>query len=67
MGAVIERDSDVYKILSCEDGSLCRLVNSLVEDEGEEGKEVLGRMILSPDIPIEVSYISSRHQYYELL
>eukprot|EP00573_Skeletonema_grethae_P001577 CAMPEP_0201691476 /NCGR_PEP_ID=MMETSP0578-20130828/4626_1 /ASSEMBLY_ACC=CAM_ASM_000663 /TAXON_ID=267565 /ORGANISM="Skeletonema grethea, Strain CCMP 1804" /LENGTH=219 /DNA_ID=CAMNT_0048176687 /DNA_START=278 /DNA_END=937 /DNA_ORIENTATION=- len=52
MGAVIERDSDVYTILGCEDGSLCRLVNSLVEDEKEE--EGLGSMILSPDIPIEI-------------
>ena len=51
MGAVIERDSDVYTIFGCADGSLCRLVNSLVEGEEED----LGRMILSPDIPIEVS------------
>lgn len=59
MGAVIERDSDVYTILGCEDGSLCRLVNSLVEEEEED----LGRMILSPDIPIEVSYVApSRHR-----
>ena len=62
MGAVIEKDSDVYQILSAEGGSLCRLVNCLVEEEEEttdannEGEE-LGEMILSPDIPIEVSLI----------
>ena len=61
MGAVIEKDSDVYQILSAEGGSLCRLVNCLVEeDEDEETDgnnegEELGEMILSPDIPIEVS------------
>ena len=61
MGAVIEKDSDVYQILSAEDGSLCRLVNCLVEvDEETDGKnegEELGEMILSPDIPIEVSLL----------
>ena len=59
MGAVIEKDSNVYQILSAEDGSLCRLVNCLVEEDEEttdgnnEGEE-MGEMILSPDIPIEV-------------
>jgi hypothetical protein len=64
MGAVIEKESDVYQILSAEDGSLCRLVNCLVEEEEDEettdGNNVgedLGEMILSPDIPIEVSLL----------
>ncbi len=62
LGAVIEKDSDVYQILSAEDGSLCRLVNCLVEeDEGEE----LGEMILSPDIPIEVSLLLAMHLLLE--
>jgi hypothetical protein len=50
--------SDVYRILSCETGSLCQLVNSVVDhssSEDEEKEKELGRMILSPDIPIEVS------------
>ena len=55
---MIEKDSDVYQILSWEGGSLCRLVNCLAEedDDGCDEGEDLGRMILSPDIPIEVSF-----------
>jgi hypothetical protein len=58
MGAVIEKDSDVYRILSCSEGSLCRLVNGLADDDDADGSdgEELGKMILSPDIPIEVSH-----------
>ena len=60
IGAVIEKESDVYKILSCDEGSLCRLVNGLAyDDDNDDGsnekEEDLGKMILSPDIPIEVS------------
>eukprot|EP00985_Skeletonema_marinoi_P006248 scaffold2709_cov215-Skeletonema_marinoi.AAC.9 len=33
IGAVIEKESDVYKILSCDEGSLCRLVNGLAYDD----------------------------------
>eukprot|EP00985_Skeletonema_marinoi_P015931 scaffold8402_cov209-Skeletonema_marinoi.AAC.2 len=63
IGAVIEKESDVYKILSCDEGSLCRLVNGLAhddddddddDDDGSNGEEDLGKMILSPDIPIEI-------------
>ena len=55
IGAVIEKDSDVYQLLSREGGSLCRLVNCLAEEE--DGGEDLGKMILSPDIPIEVRVV----------
>ena len=57
IGAVISEESDVYRILSCREGSLCRLVNGLVDDEDDDGsdEEELGAMILSPNIPIEVS------------
>ncbi|KAK1737735.1 hypothetical protein QTG54_011507 [Skeletonema marinoi] len=59
IGAVIEKESDVYKILSCDEGSLCRLVNGLAHDDDDddgsnEKEEDLGKMILSPDIPIEI-------------
>jgi len=61
IGAVIEKESDVYKILSCDEGSLCRLVNGLAygddvdnDDGSNEKEEDLGKMILSPDIPIEI-------------
>jgi hypothetical protein len=63
IGAVIEKESDVYKILSCDEGSLCRLANGLAygddvdnDDGSNEKEEDLGKMILSPDIPIEVSH-----------
>ena len=55
IGAVIDRHSDVYDILSCSDGTLCRLVNGLADSDDDGSDEELGKMILSPDIPIEVS------------
>lgn len=58
VGAEIINESEIYKILSSEDGSLCRLINSLadadmVDDDDDVGG--IGKMILAPDIPIEVS------------
>ena len=48
-GAQIPIDTDIYRVLSSNDGSLCRLVNSLFDGEGES--------VLAPDIPIEVCYV----------
>jgi hypothetical protein len=55
IGAVIGKESDVHRILSCSEGSLCRLVSGLADDDDGSHEEELGKMILSPDIPIEVS------------
>jgi hypothetical protein len=61
IGAVLDRNSDVYKIFSCDEGSICRLVNTLVDNDNDDDAEseandlLLGnKMILSPDIPIEI-------------
>ena len=61
IGAVLDRNSDVYKIFSCAEGSICHLVNKLVNNdddydaESEKDDLLLGnKMILSPDIPIEI-------------
>ena len=48
VGCTIGRDTEIYNILSCGDGSLCKLINSLEE------QEECGPMILAPDIPVEV-------------
>ena len=45
-GAQIPIDTDIYRVLSSKEGSLCQLVNSLFDGEGES--------VLAPDIPIEV-------------
>lgn len=55
IGALIGKESDVHRILSCSEGSLCRLVSGLADDDDGSHEEELGKMILSPDIPIEVS------------
>jgi len=49
-GAQIPIDTDIYRVLSSREGSLCRLVNSLFDSEGKKGESV----VLAPDIPIEV-------------
>jgi len=55
VGATISEDSDVWRVLSCEEGSLCRLINCLADGDGNDGDEKdTGKMILAPDIPIEV-------------
>lgn len=48
-GAQLPIDTDTYRVLSSKEGSLCRLVNSLFDGEGES--------VLAPDIPIEVCYM----------
>ena len=50
MGCTIGTDTEMYRILSDENGSLCRLVNAL---EVECEKPV----VLANDIPIEVSWV----------
>ena len=52
-GAQIPNDTDIYRVLSSKEGSLCRLVNSLFDSEGKKGESV----VLAPDIPVEVRYI----------
>lgn len=61
IGAVLDKSSEVYKIFSSDEGSISRLVNTLVNNgddydtESEKDSLLLGsRMILSPDIPIEI-------------
>ena len=60
IGAVLDRNSEVYKVFSYDEGSICRLVNTLVDNDDHDAKSekddlLLGsRMILSPDIPIEI-------------
>ena len=61
VGAQLSKSSEVYRVLSCEEGSLCRLVNTLAngddlgEDESDGRRELeLGKMVIAPDIPIEV-------------
>jgi hypothetical protein len=59
IGAVLDRNSEVYKVFSYDEGSICRLVNTLVDndDDAESEKDDLllgSKMILSPDIPIEI-------------
>ena len=86
IGAQISNESEIYRVLSCTEGSLCTLVNNLADyeiecnvgdDLGErrhnnEDKDddffenersdasrkrlrsELGKMVLAPDIPIEV-------------
>ena len=59
VGAQISNGSRIYDVLSCEEGSMCRLVNCLADgDCDDKGKDNLGRMVLAPDIPIEVSFDS---------
>lgn len=48
VGCTISKDSDIYRILKNENGSLSKLVNAL-EGECEE------RLILAPEVPVEVS------------
>ncbi len=50
VGARISKCSEIYTVLSSKEGSLCRLVNSLACEDDNDG----GRMILAPDIPVEV-------------
>lgn len=58
IGAQISKSSEIYEVLSREDGSLCRLVNSLADGdnalEGAENNECLGGMVLAQDVPLEV-------------
>ena len=57
IGAQISKESEVYRVLSCEDGSLSRLINALAvaEDNDNSGSEkVHGKMVVAPDIPCEV-------------
>ena len=61
VGAQLSKLSEVYRVLSCEEGSFFRLVNTLAdgddlgEDESDGRRELeLGKMVLAPDIPIEV-------------
>ncbi|KAL7552250.1 hypothetical protein ACHAWF_015480 [Thalassiosira exigua] len=49
VGARVPESSGVRRLLGSEDGGLCRLVNDLTGEEGQ-----LGRMILAPDVPIEI-------------
>jgi hypothetical protein len=49
MGCTVGCDTDIYRILSCAEGSLCKLLNVLESDE-----DGCGRLILAPDIPVEV-------------
>ena len=63
VGAEIIYESEIYKILSSEGGSLCRLINSLADADLVDNDDVddfgrFGKMILAPDIPIEVCKLS---------
>ena len=49
-GAQIPIDTDIHRVLSSREGSLCRLVNSLFDSEGKKGESV----VLAPDVPVEV-------------
>ena len=51
IGAVLDRNSEVYKVFSYDEGSICRLVNTLVDNDDDAKSEaddlLLGsRMIL---------------------
>ncbi|KAL3796105.1 hypothetical protein HJC23_000608, partial [Cyclotella cryptica] len=52
IGCRISNDSEIYRILSCPEGSLCKLLNGL-EAWDEEDREQ-GRMVIAPDVPIEL-------------
>lgn len=85
IGAQISNESEIYRVISCTEGSLCRLVNNLADyvveggdddglggrhndvgdddmpetsersdDASRRGRIELGKMVLAPDIPIEV-------------
>ena len=62
IGAIISKESEVYRVLSCEDGSLSCLINALSDgddddddDDDERGREkARGKMVVAPDIPCEV-------------
>ena len=77
MGAQISNESEIYRVISCKEGSLCTLVNNLADyvvegddddglggrhnegddddmPESERRRSELGKMVLAPDIPIEV-------------
>ena len=78
IGAQISNESEIYRVISCKEGSLCTLVNNLADyvvegddddglggrhnegddddmPESERRRSELGKMVLAPDIPIEVS------------
>ena len=77
IGAQISNESEIYRVISCKEGSLCTLVNNLADyvvegdglggrhNEGDDdmpesersddaSRSELGKMVLAPDIPIEV-------------
>eukprot|EP00571_Detonula_confervacea_P006831 CAMPEP_0172316826 /NCGR_PEP_ID=MMETSP1058-20130122/29654_1 /TAXON_ID=83371 /ORGANISM="Detonula confervacea, Strain CCMP 353" /LENGTH=308 /DNA_ID=CAMNT_0013031241 /DNA_START=275 /DNA_END=1201 /DNA_ORIENTATION=+ len=66
VGAQIASSSEIYRVLSScgddaemEEGSLCRLINRLADqddfnDENNIDCREFGKMILAPDIPIEI-------------
>ena len=77
IGAQISNESEIYRVISCKEGSLCTLVNNLADyvvegdddddlggrhnegddddmPESERRRSELGKMVLAPDIPIEV-------------
>ena len=59
IGAIISKESEVYRVLSCEDGSLSCLINALADgdddDDDKRGREkARGKMVVAPDIPCEV-------------
>jgi hypothetical protein len=60
MGCTIGRETDIYRILTDENGSLLKLVTSLEDDCN-------GRLMVAPDIPVEVSLISVIVNDYNLL
>ena len=62
IGAKISKESEVYRVLSCEDGSLSRLINALADadddnDDKSRTEKVHRKMVVAPDIPCEVWYV----------
>lgn len=76
IGAQVSPETEIYRVLSNEEGGLCQLINCLSrvdkidvpytlgdvagDGEGDDMKneegDQFGRMVLAPDIPIEVRY-----------
>ncbi|KAL7541829.1 hypothetical protein ACHAXR_011255 [Thalassiosira sp. AJA248-18] len=52
IGAEISKSSEIYEVLSCEEGSLCRLVNSLADADADGDDVVKKKMVLAPDVRI---------------
>ncbi|KAL7479674.1 hypothetical protein ACHAW6_005403 [Cyclotella cf. meneghiniana] len=52
IGCRIPNESEIYSILSDQEGSLCRLLNGLQVRDGSDPEP--GPMVLAPDIPIEL-------------